>query len=102
MEELNRVIKELEKKQKHGSREIDVLKELNKYEKEELSVALEEEKKSREEMMKNVQKEKEKVKHETTSKMNQEKKELVLKVNGLIIISTINTIIITSSSLSPS
>ncbi|XP_028393551.1 coiled-coil domain-containing protein 18-like [Dendronephthya gigantea] len=83
MEELNRVIKELEKRQKQGSREIDVLKELNKYEKEELSVALEEEKKSREEIMRNVEKEKQQVKHETTSKMNQERKELTEKVKEL-------------------
>ena len=76
------MIKELEKRQKHGSREIDVLKELSKYEKEELSVALEEEKKSREEILKNVEKEKDKVKNEMTSKIKQEKKQLVEKVDG--------------------
>ena len=82
MEELNKVIKELEKKQKQGSREIDVLKELNKYEKEELSVALQEEKKSRAEIIKKVEKEKEKVKQEMTSKVHEEKQELAEKVNA--------------------
>lgn len=76
MAELSRVIKELEKRQKQGSREIDMLKELNKYEKDELNVALNEEKRAKEEILKNVETEKEKVKHEISGKLSKEKEEL--------------------------